>query len=60
MKRNYTLFLLIFILAFYKLSAETEFKKDSIHLFQWDNANDNWKHNTREYLTYEDGEIAQL
>ncbi|GAA4230549.1 hypothetical protein GCM10022291_00990 [Postechiella marina] len=59
MKQCYTLWVFTFFLGILNYNAQTEFRKDSIHLFQWDNYNNDWRHNTREYLTYNNGGIKE-
>ncbi|WP_405291737.1 T9SS type A sorting domain-containing protein [Algibacter sp. Ld11] len=59
MKQCYTLWVFTFFLGILNFNAQSDFRKDSIHLFQWDNYNDNWRHNTKEFLTYDNGGIKE-
>lgn len=44
--------LLIFI-VFISIKANSQIQKlDSVHLFSWDTNSENWRHNTRELLTF--------
>lgn len=59
MKQCYTLWVFTFFLGILNHDAQAEFRKDSIHLFQWDDYYDDWQHNTREYLTYGNGGVKE-
>lgn len=59
MKKYYTIIVLLAIVFSISVHSQVEFRKDSIHLFQWDNNSDDWRHNTREYLTYNNGGVNE-
>jgi hypothetical protein len=59
MKQCYTLWVFTFFLGMLNFNAQEAFRKDSIHLFQWDNYNNDWRHNTREYLSYDNGGVKE-
>ncbi|WP_298419706.1 T9SS type A sorting domain-containing protein [uncultured Kordia sp.] len=52
MKKHYSIFCLLFFLNIQHHTAQI-FRKDSIHVFSWSNANTNWSHNTRELYTFD-------
>jgi len=35
--------------------AQVEYKRDSIHQFSWNTATADWRFNTREFYTYDNG-----
>lgn len=46
--------ILLILLVFISIKATSQIQKlDSVHLFSWDTNAENWKHNTREILTFE-------
>jgi len=53
MKKHYSIFYILFFLSIQYHTAQTEFRKDSIHIFSWSNADTNWSHNTRELYTFD-------
>ena len=52
MKKHYSIFFLLFFLNIQHHTAQV-FRKDSIHVFSWSNADANWSHNTRELYTFD-------
>jgi len=46
---------LTLLIAFGQSIAQTEFKRDSIHQFSWNTSTDEWRFNTREFFTYDNG-----
>lgn len=47
---------LVILLVFISIKANSQVQKlDSVHLFSWDTNTANWRHNTRELLTFENG-----
>lgn len=53
MKKHYSIFCILFFLGIQHHTAQTEFRRDSIHIFSWSNADSNWSHNTRELYTFD-------
>ncbi|MFK7747628.1 MAG: T9SS type A sorting domain-containing protein [Kordia sp.] len=53
MKKHYSIFCILFFLSIQQHTAQTEFRRDSIHIFSWSNADDSWSHNTRELYTFD-------
>lgn len=53
MKKHYSIFCILFFLSIQHHTAQTEFRRDSIHIFSWSNADSNWSHNTRELYTFD-------
>ena len=53
MKKHYSIFYILFFFSIQHHTAQTEFRRDSIHIFSWSNADSNWSHNTRELYTFD-------
>ncbi|XMO85926.1 T9SS type A sorting domain-containing protein [Algibacter sp. AS12] len=50
MKQYYTFFVLAFMLGFLNSNSQTEFRKDSTHIYSWFNGD--WLHQTRELYAF--------
>lgn len=55
MKTKYLITAMLTLLIVSSMNSQTEFKIDSTHVFSWDNSSNDWKHNTRETLAYDNG-----